>query len=973
MTTTNKTRVSPLDQVNAFTRNTEVANQLRQKALEKHHALETKYASIDSMDRHQKMETLSHPNINPFYLKDPYDGLSASLNRWKAVANDAFMDHTSGKLSQEQMDGIAGKYYDAMIKPFYDKMDKPPMDRNLWIKQAFREATQYDIKNAYDNTYLHNLKTNWNNGIPALARMGESVYNIVTNVLASPQQHTDDEYSHWHKAAKDATSTPASFTDARNPNSIVNIGSRRVQEEHQFWADALPSTGSWQAKATGAIAEQAAQLPAYIAMAAVPGVGAENLTARLGLSTVGKKTLQYLLAFGEGTSYGTLTRPKGDKHNSWQDGLGFMIGNMSFDVALAGLAKGAKVSGLDKAFRRTTLADMIGMEKGPNSAEFAAMKRRQDARELAIHGKEPVGKFEQREQFKKEAVSNMAVVGVEGQMKILEAAVTHLRSLDINIRDDKWTYKEIQSAEAEYMKEDPARWSPILAAANLLRHELSGKSISSLGLDSPEYKDLIKSVARLYSEAAGEMAQHVPEVAAQGAAKAVEENAKGAGGKTLEYFKAQVMKEAQETGASALMTPEQLDKMAKNRWAESVAKARSEASSEITTNRGKDARQASRAMASAEAPLPPGLRGSKPRYSFGVGNNFELTFDDPRDMAAYILTNKGRSAAHEQFMEYYKKYFPEMDGNSLAKHGQRIREYLKDQAKSFAGEKPQLNVPRMFEKPETAAAIAIKDNPSLKVRSARMTASPKDIFVRYSVTPSYKVYLEKAAKGAGIPSINSKDFSEWLSEHYNGMEDQDFAQHLQDNFYPKSLQQAEIWFERQWTKPIGPEFPNFLAFMYNYKDQMPMEMEQELEERLIGTAKFQAAFKGGASTQPILDYYSNAMYNHVDNFLGSGRWPAETNIFRTSSNNVRNTTKYQKDLLFEKMKQEQKILKDSFGKNPEASKVALKHLVDLQTQRVKAFITSYDQDPNSQATARELNELITGELTKSGKYDRWSF
>jgi len=80
---------------------------------------------------------------------------------------------------------------------------------------------------------------------------------------------------------------------------------------------------------------------------------------------------------------------------------------------------------------------------------------------------------------------------------------------------------------------------------------------------------------------------------------------------------------------------------------------------------------------------------------------------------------------------------------------------------------------------------------------------------------------------------------------------------------------------------------------------MPKEFGQELEQRFIDTLKVQKYMKGRAATEPQLMYYARAIYNHVDNFLGSGRWPKEVNIFRSSQANMWKPTKWQRQLLLE--------------------------------------------------------------------------
>jgi hypothetical protein len=815
------------------------------------------------MDRGQKLDVLSHRGIDPTQLKDPYDRLSVVLDRWKHVADDAVLSNYDDKKKEE----LSGKYFDAMIAPQYAAMGKPPMSRELWQKQAFKEATQYSLENAYDQSILHSLKHGWNQGIPSLARFGEGVYNIVSNLVAKPKEITDDNYKElfWADRAHMATSTPRSFTDARNPNSPVNVGSQRQQEQHQFWADALPVKGGWGAQATSFIAEQATQLPVYAALAAAPMTAGESLTARLGLSSAGKKALGYLLTGAEGTSYGVLTRPKGDKQNAWQDGLSWMMFNMGFDIA--GKVGSKLFSTVGQRGKVTLAAATKAME---DEGLLEKLKARQDRLQLAAGGKELASGEEQYAAFKKEASTNMAAIGVHGQREVYADALRHIENME-QVEGGKWSKSQVKEYEKQLLTEDPARWSPTIAAANFVREVLGNQKLRDLKDGSPEMKRLVRNISQLVTDAAAEIPQHVPEIAQHEAATGAQVTLAKTGSalKTLYYFKGQLQRDAQAAGASHLLKPEELDEAAKKNYIDYIRKATQESSKRLKAQ--------------------------------------------PEATAAKILKD----------------------------HRAEIRES------------------------QTSAKV----EPFYKQQTRR----GKD-YAWFWIAPNYKVELTNRAKSAGVSTnINSKEFSQWLHEHYEGMEAGDFAQDIEDHFYPQALKDAGIYFEHQSAGKAGPEFPNFLAFMHNYKDQMPKEMAKELEERLIETDKFQQAFRSGAKTQDILDFYSKGMYNHVDDFLGSGHWPKETNIFRSTFDFVRGTTKYQKELLKEKMQQEKTQLRDSLAEHPEAQTAALKALKQLQVKRMEAFNKTYEQAPNSREVVYELNELITQEITKHKLYDRWEF
>jgi hypothetical protein len=151
--------------------------------------------------------------------------------------------------------------------------------------------------------------------------------------------------------------------------------------------------------------------------------------------------------------------------------------------------------------------------------------------------------------------------------------------------------------------------------------------------------------------------------------------------------------------------------------------------------------------------------------------------------------------------------------------------------------------------------------------------------------------------------------------------------------------------------------------MYNYKDQMPKEFQQTLEERLIDSAKSQKNLKTKNLTEPQLMYYAKSMWNHVDNFLASGRWPGESNIFRSSNENIWNSTKWQRQLLVERTLQEQKNLKEMFSGDPKGLKLSLLTHGKLARARMAEFdqasIKRNSQD-NIKTLSYQIDEMQQG-------------
>ena len=77
--------------------------------------------------------------------------------------------------------------------------------------------------------------------------------------------------------------------------------------------------------------------------------------------------------------------------------------------------------------------------------------------------------------------------------------------------------------------------------------------------------------------------------------------------------------------------------------------------------------------------LPKELSGAKPRYAFG-SNQFQLTFQDDFDKAAYISAQKTKSKADQKYIDWASSVSGKTEAEIRA-HGQEIKTFLKEQAK----------------------------------------------------------------------------------------------------------------------------------------------------------------------------------------------------------------------------------------------------------------------------------------------------
>jgi hypothetical protein len=129
---------------------------------------------------------------------------------------------------------------------------------------------------------------------------------------------------------------------------------------------------------------------------------------------------------------------------------------------------------------------------------------------------------------------------------------------------------------------------------------------------------------------------------------------------------------------------------------------------------------------------------------------------------------------------------------------------------------------------------------------------------------------------------------------------------------------------------------------------------------------------GGEPTEPQLMYFARAMYNHVDNFLGSGRWPKESNIFRSTQDKMWQSTRWQMQLLREKMVQEQKNLKDMFSGDPKALNNAMITYKTLANRRLDEYSIG-PKNMKSQENIKHIDDDIADLQTRSGDYERIPF
>ena len=221
----------------------------------------------------------------------------------------------------------------------------------------------------------------------------------------------------------------------------------------------------------------------------------------------------------------------------------------------------------------------------------------------------------------------------------------------------------------------------------------------------------------------------------------------------------------------------------------------------------------------------------------------------------------------------------------------------------------------------------------------------------------WKSYLKnKTGKSRWTPSD--------VKKYVGSLDKEKFLAEVKQFFYPKELKDADIYFEHEDSRE-GDTHPNFLAFMYNFSDSMPKAYAERLSDELEDTVKWENNFNPKVDTEVQKRYYAEAMYNHVNDFLQSGRFPKEANIFRSTLPDLRNPTIHQKELHMEAIENEKGIVRYMFAKKPAERDAALVSLKILQNKRLSAF------RKGQQTTRRELTEQIYNKIFSSR--ERWNF
>jgi hypothetical protein len=807
-------------------------------------------------------------NLDPRMIVNPYDALANSFYRWKVMASKdgPSLDHAS-------QGAAAANYYDRILAPLYKRLGTTPMNRDLWLQNAYTEALKYDTADSYHSSLVKGIINGYASGMSKLDRVASTTLNMlgmafnigtsinkaigeggaavimhpsggITPFYNAVRQIGDGQHSgnFFERAQKDAESIPLYGYVATKVNQLAPVD--------EFWGQVAPAQG-FKEVATSVITEQVMLLPLYKGIgAAIKAVGAvseglpliKNLTAALNSTPVGRKVIPYLIAPGiEGAAVGaTLTAPGEDwKREAWQSALGFVAAHSVFSMAGAGIGAGAR--------KAVQLKDIV------SGANKEAFDNYLEELELAGKGQHVMSPEEERAAYQKVLSGYVAVSGRQGTLQMFREAVEHLHETkDMSV-------DEMQEYHSQLLKDDRAHWSPVLNTAVAIQKMLGNAKVGDL--DETQAANLMLKFNKMIDDAAEQMPSHVHDVQGM-AASAADQISKTPSGQASIARKAAFMKAAD--AASGM-------------------------------NRG---------MPDAE-------------YT--------------RRATLWYQKNNVDAAARA----------------------------AKEDAKEPVNEVQSVDKRRRD----------IEDPGTTKVRS-EYEYGPKGQITGYSLRmgQEYKAYATKAAKAAGFSNMK-----EWLSD----LSQDDFAKDLEEWFYPKDLADGGFYFEHG----SDENRPNFLAFMYNYKDFMPKPVADKLEDELISTPTVQKILNGKVDSDRALRYYALQMYNHVDDFLETAQktHKGEFNIFRSTQSNLLNPTKYQLELHEERIAEERKNLQYMYQKQPELLKVVLGTYDKLAAERYKllrsskSFKNVTDTALANSMKRQSLNYRIGDMMTQTGDRDYWRF
>jgi hypothetical protein len=549
--------------------------------------IKQQYRSIGAYDNAQKINAVKDTSLNPFLFEDPFDGLTNSLSRWAQEA-PAF----ASKDDKTKMQ-VASDYYDRVLSPLYQHMKAPPLEKDLWMSQAFGQALKYDPSQSYHSGVIHGLIESLPGTIAPAARAGQFVANVLgvpVAAFADSVKHGDysgltgfaNLYMNMHNRVpqegffksleEEGEKAPLIGEWSKFEKGIANYSS--------FWHDVTPNR-TFTEKATSFVAENALLLPLFGGLSAaneagiglvkaaaqgVPVVG--NLTEALSATKIGRFASHLLTSGTEGLTWGVLTRKDNDKKDAWKDALNFAAMGSLFSLIGKGgkklipeAAKGEEGGGKEESVEGEKLSNIL-----PPGEERKLLEAEEQNALVRSRGEHIASPEEALHAHRAEMAANIVAGGMSAQYSIFEEALLHVAAWGQHIDTPETLDFMKRTAER-----DPARYKPVFSSVQLIMRYLNHFGLGYEIVRNPEehteaYLGLIKFLKRQSAQAANEIELHVPELKEQGAQKMTEEVMKTPAGQ--DEFRKEIERAAQKYRGD----PKAQEKASKDAQAEMLRK-----------------------------------------------------------------------------------------------------------------------------------------------------------------------------------------------------------------------------------------------------------------------------------------------------------------------------------------------------------------------------------------------------------------
>ena len=259
------------------------------------------------------------------------------------------------------------------------------------------------------------------------------------------------------------------------------------------------------------------------------------------------------------------------------------------------------------------------------------------------------------------------------------------------------------------------------------------------------------------------------------------------------------------------------------------------------------------------------------------------------------------------------------------------------------------------------------------VRKGRYSYDPQGNIAGYSMSAGldWTVAKAKAAAARGWTKAGEASAAFWkkfadFHDDKDTMDPKGFVGDLLQYFNPI----AKLGLQWEGGKS-GTDYTNFLGYMYHFKDNLPKPIRDKLFDILINSPKMQDILHTRRITEDQLEFFGQAMVNHVDMFTRS-KWyqeRGERHVFRSTQPQIGESTKWQKDLLRDMQKREMAEADQFFpgkGKAVTNARNAYKTaLLLFHADENEAFMSKYPKDKLGQARLGASLESAKGLRSKA--------